>query len=309
MPEIMDELEVLIVNDGSIDETSNIAHEYEKRYPQTFRLFNKENGGYGTTVNLGIKEATGRYFKLLDGDDWFDKEGLKKLILELKKTSADVVITPMNKGADVNTMKECPIDLGALNEDMSIEQMPKTNLFGMWTITYKTEVLHNSGLKLPAHLLYTDQIFASVPWICVKTIRFMNKAVYCYRIGRDGQSVSRESRIKHCSDSVEVNKALIRFYESDQNAKECTASEYIVRRISMYSIEVLRTFMLGEVSRENCKKVRDYDNYVKRESPDIYTACCELKFKMSKLLCLMRKTNYIVYYLLALVPGGMPNWG
>lgn len=125
------------------------------------------------------------------------------------------------------------------------------------------QVLHNSGLKLPAHLLYTDQIFASVPWICVKTIRFMNKAVYCYRIGRDGQSVSRESRIKHCSDSVEVNKALIRFYESDQNAKECTASEYIVRRISMYSIEVLRTFMLGEVSRENCKKVRDYDNYVK----------------------------------------------
>jgi len=95
VPGVMDKLEVIVVNDGSKDETSEIAHEYESRHPATFRVIDKENGGYGSTVNISMREARGRYFKLLDGDDWFDKDGLRELIETLGKTDADVVITPM----------------------------------------------------------------------------------------------------------------------------------------------------------------------------------------------------------------------
>ena len=86
IPEVLDDLEVIVVNDGSTDETARIAEEYQKRYPLTFRLINKENGGYGTTVNRSIEEAKGKYFKLLDGDDRFNQKGLRQLVEFLRQT-------------------------------------------------------------------------------------------------------------------------------------------------------------------------------------------------------------------------------
>ncbi len=80
VPEIMDRLEVIIVNDGSKDGTADVAKKYTEKWPDTFILVDKENGGYGSTVNVGIKTATGKYFRLLDGDDWFDKDGLREFI-------------------------------------------------------------------------------------------------------------------------------------------------------------------------------------------------------------------------------------
>lgn len=89
----LDRLEVLIINDGSKDETSDIAEEFVKKYPQTFVLINKKNGGHGSTINAGIENATGKYFKVLDGDDWLDPQGLEKLLYKLDKTNADLVLT------------------------------------------------------------------------------------------------------------------------------------------------------------------------------------------------------------------------
>ena len=90
IPEIMDRLEVLVVNDGSTDSTLEIAREYETKYPDTFRVIDKKNGGYGSTVNASIKAATGKYFRLLDGDDWFDRDGLVKFIGELSAAEEDM---------------------------------------------------------------------------------------------------------------------------------------------------------------------------------------------------------------------------
>jgi glycosyltransferase involved in cell wall biosynthesis len=97
VPEIMDRLEVLIVNDGSTDGTLEIAREYESRYPDTFRVIDKENGGYGSTVNASIRAAAGKYFRLLDGDDWFDAEGLQKLIEELEEAEEDMIIAQFKR--------------------------------------------------------------------------------------------------------------------------------------------------------------------------------------------------------------------
>ena len=91
-PEIMDELEVLVVNDGSSDDTAEIAREYEEKYPQTFRLVDKANGGYGSTLNYSMPAARGRYFKQLDGDDWYNTEGLVRLVRFLRTATADIVL-------------------------------------------------------------------------------------------------------------------------------------------------------------------------------------------------------------------------
>lgn len=65
----MKQLEVLVINDGSKDSSSQIAHEYQNKYPDTYRVIDKENGNYGSCVNKGIVKATGKYFKILDADD------------------------------------------------------------------------------------------------------------------------------------------------------------------------------------------------------------------------------------------------
>ena len=82
IPELLDDLEIFIIDDGGTDKTLAIAKEYELKYPNTFHAIHKSNGGYGTTVNWSIKNATGKYIKLVDGDDWIDANGLKALVNE-----------------------------------------------------------------------------------------------------------------------------------------------------------------------------------------------------------------------------------
>lgn len=87
----MQRLEVLVVNDGSKDNSSAIAHEYQDKYPDTFRVIDKENGNYGSCVNRGLKEATGKYIKILDADDWFDNEQFSLFVEKLKKYDCDLI--------------------------------------------------------------------------------------------------------------------------------------------------------------------------------------------------------------------------
>jgi len=306
VPEVMDKLEVIVVNDGSKDETSEIAHEYESRHPGTFRVIDKENGGYGSTVNISMKEARGRYFKLLDGDDWFDKEGLRKLIETLGKTDADVVASKVVRSYQGKAV-EVGQALGEAGKDLPMDAIPKNAIYAHWHLAFKTSVLRASVLKLPERMLYTDQFFVVVPFAYCDSIRFLDSPVYCYRLGRDGQSVSKESLIRHLSEWEEVTLGQVRQYESDGIMKQCAASEYILRRIASFVMGGVKWHMLGKLSRENCRKAREYYRSIKAMSKDVYKATCDKSTMTGKMLWLMRVTNFYAYWLLALVPGGMPS--
>ena len=93
-PEIMDDIEVLIIDDGSKDNTAAIGKEFVDKYPNSFKVISKPNGGYGSTINAAIDAATGQYFKTLDGDDWYDTENLVRFVKDLKNMSADLILTP-----------------------------------------------------------------------------------------------------------------------------------------------------------------------------------------------------------------------
>ena len=220
----IEDLEILVEDDGGSDNTVNIVIEYEKKYPDIIRLIHKENGGYGSTINKSIEIARGKYFKQLDGDDWYDTESLKKILELLRNIDSDVVYTPykefyenrkeyiLQDFFDKEIQKECNV------EDIILESKHYLN---MYTLCYKTKLLKQSKIKLLEKCFYTDTQYAMYPIATANTIYITHYPLYIYRLGDEGQSVSLNGYIKHYKDHVKVSKDIIDFYNKNKmNSKK-----------------------------------------------------------------------------------------
>ena len=158
---VLDELDIMIVDDGSGDHTTAIAQEYQELYPDTFRLIKKKNGGWGSTVNSGIKEARGVYFKQLDGDDYYEPEALNKFIQYLKSEPSDLVISPYitydSETGKIITTEDCNPGCDLLKKYL-IKDIPEFAPF-MHSLSIKTKLLQKGGVKVTEHCFYTDTEF------------------------------------------------------------------------------------------------------------------------------------------------------
>ena len=193
------QLDIIVVNDGSTDNTAQIVRGYEKRFPGIIRLINKSNGGYGSTVNTSIPLAEGVYYRLLDGDDWVDPNGLDDLLRALESANVDIAIAPfVERSAD----ESCIID--QVTPDACGEVSFENNLIpenlSMHSICYRTDLLQRLGYELPEHRLYTDTLYNVIPLQLVKSAYVTHMPVYQYRVGRVGQSISKESLTAHYED-------------------------------------------------------------------------------------------------------------
>lgn len=294
IPEIMDRLEVLVVNDGSTDSTLQIARQYEEKYPETIRVIDKKNGGYGSTVNASIKAATGRYFRLLDGDDWFDREGLIHFIEELSAAREDMVIAQFKRVFEEDGHEELRDEAEDLTEKtVRFDELGDHDWFTMHAVTYRTKILQENGIRLTEHCFYTDQEYDLLPLPFVETVRIFPEVVYCYRIGRGEQSVSPEGLEKHYHDQTIVLKRLYTVYP-EVGKKKTAKDRYI------FNYFVLRTFLqikvLLVISRSNLhrQELKNFLSYLRREQPLIYK---EL-LRTSKILNILLLTGFRAYGIL-----------
>ena len=89
----LDMLEVLVINDGSTDKSSQIAHQYEVEYPNSFRVIDKANGNYGSCINAALPLVKGKYVRILDADDSYNTENLNQFIDFLSDIDVDLVLS------------------------------------------------------------------------------------------------------------------------------------------------------------------------------------------------------------------------
>lgn len=197
-------LEVLVINDGSTDSSSKIAHEYQDKFPDTFRVIDKENGNYGSCINRGLKEATGEFIKILDADDWYLMKSLSLYLNLLKTTKADMVVTNwtchhFGKKSELHKAKNIVYNCVYNLKEFDFYETGNADMLVMHAITYKAELLRRNNYYQQEGISYTDTEYVFIPLKYVLKLQFFNLDLYQYFIGRKGQTISDFSYKSLCS--------------------------------------------------------------------------------------------------------------
>lgn len=198
--EINDRLEIIMVNDGSSDGTLEKAREYEKKFPNTIRVIDKENGGHGSTINKGIEAAQGTYFKVVDGDDWVNTEQLEKLISHLETIDVDIAVSPYeDHNVDTGEIKLQDYEGVKSGEVVSYDELlgEINRLPMMHATTFKTELLRNNKITIDEKMFYVDMEYITFPMPFLDSAVYLDYPVYCYRMGTAEQSVSPANFVKN----------------------------------------------------------------------------------------------------------------
>lgn len=266
-----EDVEIIVVNDGSKDETAEIAARYEKEYPTIVKAVNKENGGHGDAVNVGLDHATGLYYKVVDSDDWVDEEALFKILDVVKsfveqKKEVDMVISNyvyekvgMEHKKVIHYRNVLPQneifrwdDIGRFHLDQYIL---------MHSVLYRTELLKLCQLRLPKHTFYVDNIYVYYPLPHVRTLYYIDVDFYRYYIGREDQSVNEKVMISRIDQQLFVNRSMIDMYQL-KKIKSKKLRKYMLNYLAIM-MTVSSILCIRSKNPENLRKKRELWQYLK----------------------------------------------
>lgn len=269
-PQILECIEVIIVNDGSKDDTEKIALKYKEKYPETICVISKENGGHGSTINEGIKNATGKYLKVVDGDDWVDTDEFIKFVQSLKDIQADVVLTPYTR-VYMDTKTSEKIEIWGLSERQTYNFGDVINgirdSYQMHSITIKTEILK----KIPfidEHCFYVDQEYVLYPVKFVETVLYLPFNIYRYRLGTEGQSMNWKNLQKNRNMHKKVINSILLIYKNEKlNANK---KDFVIYRIAKLCERQLQIYLSMPFGMETKIELESFQNEIKNSSEVVY---------------------------------------
>lgn len=273
-----EDVEIIIVNDGSRDRTSEIAHEYQERYPDIIRVADKENGGHGDAVNSGLAAATGKYFKVVDSDDWVDEEALHKILellrnLEEDEQEIDMLISNYVYEKVGASHKKCIHYRNVLPQDEifrwnDIGHFHLDQYILMHSVIYRTDMLKLTQIKLPKHTFYVDNIYVYYPLPHVRKIYYLDVDFYRYFIGREDQSVNEKTMISRIDQQIFVTKSMIDMYQMG----EITSKKLRTYMVNYLAIMMTVSSILAIRSKkpENLEKKKELWAYLKKKDLKTY---------------------------------------
>jgi len=276
-----EDVEILIVNDGSTDKTAEIADRYEREYPTICKAIHKENGGHGSAVNAGIENATGLYFKVVDSDDWVSEIPYRKILTTLKELLGgphrlDMMISNFiydKVGEDRHRVMRyknaLPVEEIFTWEDMG--RLRKGQYILMHSVIFRTKLLKECGLVLPEHTFYVDNYYVFEPLPFVTNMYYLDVNFYHYFIGRDGQSVNEETMIKRIDQQIRVNKLMIDYFTENIGmiASRRRRYQYMYSYLEIITV-ISSVFLIKSGTEENLQKKKDLWKYLQKKSMRVY---------------------------------------
>lgn len=290
LPSIPEKIEVIVVDDGSTDATADIAACYCERYPDTFRLFSKGNGGHGSGINAGIALAGGKYCKVVDADDRVSAEGFVSLVQNLQEKDADLVLSPfwwrnVRTGICSKEVKELApkVEYGKLYKAEDI--LDKTFL-KMHSYTVKTSILRNMDKRITEHCFYVDMEYVAFPLPYVKSLLFTEKEVYIYNIGMGSQSMDMKNMQRRCAQHEKVLENLLDYHETYREGGEVLART-LARLCARMLVSQYKIYLsMGKSGKE---KLKQTESALRKNRREVYEAV------RHPALQILRMSGYTLY--------------
>lgn len=273
-----DDMEIIIVDDGSSDRTLEIAKQYEAKYPEIIRAVHKENGGHGDAVMTGLSYAEGLYFKVVDSDDWVKESALSEILETLREllkqgTAPDMLVANYVY-EKVGEAKKKVIQYRSALPRQQIFTWADTGHFHqgqyilMHSVMYRTSLLRECGLSLPKHTFYVDNIFVYQPLPSVKSMYYIDVNLYRYFIGRDDQSVTEANMMKRIDQQLRVTKLMIEAHDL-WKIKEKRLRNYMIKYLCIM-MTVSSIYLLKSGTEENLVKKQELWEYLKAYDKKLY---------------------------------------
>lgn len=297
-----EKLEIIIIDDGSTDETGIMADAFAARYPETVRVVHKENGGHGSGVNRGIREARGRFFKVVDADDWVDPRAFKKLMDFLDTAECDAVVNGFywnfdnGKGNQKEYPKKAeirePFRGVVYGKTYRFDEIAEKVYIKMHGLTIRTAILQEHDIQLDENCFYVDAEYILYPIPYLETIVFLKDFVYQYRIGRSGQSVSAEKMQKNEENYDRVLRSLFQFYKKCRAGKIiCSKSkmDYLAGGIARIAAGKMKIILSFPPEKKRKRQLVQFNQMLKSKWPEIYEA------NKSRPVGLLRMSRFHLY--------------
>ncbi|MCI8417735.1 MAG: glycosyltransferase [Lachnospiraceae bacterium] len=287
-----EDVEIIIVDDGSTDETGNIADYYEAIYHNIVKVVHKENGGHGSGVNMGLQLAAGMYFKVVDSDDWLEPEAYEKFLQKIKefcdkeKADDENIVENSHNLPDLlitnyvyNHLDEGTRHVMHYRNVFPSYQVSSWNEIGrfrpsqyliMHALVYRTAVLQRSGVVLPEHTFYVDNIFAYQPLPWVESIYYMDVDLYEYYLGRGDQSVNEHVLMSRIDQQLKVTKIVFECVDLEEvKERYPRLAQYMCRNISvMMAISSIHLLLIN--TKEAYRKRKNMWETVRKQDRMIY---------------------------------------
>ena len=274
-PQVLDQLEIIVVNDGSVDDTAAVAEGFVSDYPQTVRLINQQNKGHGGALNTGCAAAEGKYLKVVDADDWVETDNLPAFLEFLAECNADVVLThhltrDITTG-EVRNWKNYPDAFGKAYSLEQIMEQPQNfdRSLTFHGITYRTDFYQKQNIPLSEKVFYEDHEFATFACCKAATVMSVDLFIYHYRIGDVQQSVSDANQLKRLSHMETV---LSRFLDEYQKLPTTEGGRaFFEMKAQGVLLSYITTVMLVEPNRKKGRQLgKAMMNQFREQLPGAY---------------------------------------
>lgn len=257
-------LDVIVVNDGSKDKSSEIAHKYAGNYPEMFYVIDKENGNYGSCINAALPYVKGKYVRILDADDSYLTENLTEYLNMLNAVDVDLVLSDY---VSVNT-KEEELDTTIFpltaDEVMGFSELPDNCPLAMHAVAYRSTIFNEIDYHQTEGVSYTDMEWIFHPLTRVKSLYYFHKPIYQYLLGREGQSVDTITMIKR------LNHREKGVYSQLKIINSLTADNPAYKRMENMIQGRLQFIYYNSFSRYSDFVLERLDSVLKRDYPYFY---------------------------------------